>query len=59
MSGQRSPIDLLWFLPSAGDQRFLASTIGARPASREYPRHVQLPDAWKSVPDPSCGLNRL
>ena len=38
----RSPIDFLWFLPSAGDQRFLASTIGARAASPAYLRQVAL-----------------
>ena len=40
MTDQRSPIDFLWFLPSSGDQRFLASTIGARAASPDYLRQV-------------------
>ena len=30
------PIDLLWFLPTHGDGRYLASGIGARGASLEY-----------------------
>lgn len=38
----RSPIDFLWFLPSSGDQRFLASAIGARAASPAYLRQVAL-----------------
>lgn len=40
MSPERSPIDFLWFLPSGGDQRYLASTIGARAASPAYLREV-------------------
>ena len=40
MSHQRSSIDFLWFLPSGGDQRYLASTIGARAASPAYLREV-------------------
>ena len=40
MSVPRSPIDFLWFLPSSGDQRYLASTIGARASSPGYLRQV-------------------
>lgn len=39
---QRSPIDFLWFLPSSGDQRYLASTIGARTSSPAYLRQVAI-----------------
>ncbi|HEX8412774.1 MAG TPA: alkanesulfonate monooxygenase, partial [Sphingomicrobium sp.] len=42
MSLERSPIDFLWFLPSGGDQRYLASTIGARAASPAYLREVAM-----------------
>lgn len=37
---RRSPLDFLWFLPSAGDQRYLASTVGARAATPAYLRQV-------------------
>ena len=39
---QRSPLDFLWFLPSAGDQRYLASTEGARAATPAYLRQVAM-----------------
>ena len=42
MSPERSPIDFLWFLPSGGDQRYLASPIGARAASPAYLREVAM-----------------
>ena len=42
MSLKRSPIDFLWYLPSGGDQRYLASTIGARAASPAYLREVAM-----------------
>ena len=38
----RSPIDFLWFLPSAGDQRYLASTEGARAASPDYLKQIAM-----------------
>lgn len=38
----RSPLDFLWFLPSAGDQRYLASTTGARAATPAYLRQVAM-----------------
>lgn len=42
MSSSRSPIDFLWFLPSAGDQRFLGSMEGARAAHPAYLREVAM-----------------
>jgi len=39
-AARRSPADFLWFLPSAGDQRYLGSTIGARAATPAYLRQV-------------------
>ena len=36
----RSPLDFLWFLPSAGDQRYLGATIGARAATPAYLRQI-------------------
>ena len=42
MSSQRSPIDFLWYLPSGGDQRYLASTVGARAASPAYLREIAM-----------------
>ncbi|RSV15069.1 alkanesulfonate monooxygenase, FMNH(2)-dependent [Sphingomonas sp. ABOLG] len=38
----RSPLDFLWFLPSAGDQRYLASTDGARAATPGYLKQVAI-----------------
>lgn len=40
MPDPSSPIDFLWFMPSAGDQRFLGSPVGARAASPEYLRQI-------------------
>ncbi|MFW2853019.1 FMNH2-dependent alkanesulfonate monooxygenase [Sphingomonas sp. TX0543] len=41
MSG-KAPLDFLWFLPSAGDQRYLGTTLGARAATPAYLRQVAM-----------------
>lgn len=38
----RSPLDFLWFLPSGGDARYLASPIGERAPAPAYLREVAI-----------------
>ena len=45
----RSPLDFLWFLPSAGDQRYLASTDGARAAT---PRTISREESKERMEEP-------
>lgn len=35
-----SPLDFLWFVPSGGDSRYLASPLGERPPTPDYLRQV-------------------